>query len=676
MLHESPPPPRLTYDAVVITAPRASGGATLCATLALLARHGAPRALAVSYGRASAAELPALLAACPAAAARAALFALPPDAPRAGVLEAYYAALRSGISLSAASERRGNGSAVVTTPLLVLEDDVLLSPLFTPALDAAVASLRAAGVRRYMLSLYNGVLPPLNSTAMRTRELAARRRHFCSPWARASRAAGCAAALQLTDRGVGGSLGAGLLRGGWGWGTQALLFSHPEDAAAYFLCRTQLAPAAHDGGSAFVGLQDMLLREYVYERDAAAALHDALPTTRDAAQQKARKAPPPPVVYGMDVSLVQHVGASSTLFGNASAGNSRFHAAPDFLECAPGAACGGGENEGETGANASVLLAAEVAAPRWPDVWRAYPAACVPALVTPCCNGPSGFAPPGAPLRASRLRGALLAAAASEPLTFRLTGAPCARAGCCTVSLALRPRARGGEGDLDELEALLALSATADGAHAHRHALLPRLLHALRAVPSRAPAAASLLPPASVLLAGARAGAAAVLLAHVWPGARIVAIESDGDAFAALQRSAEGLASIAPVRARLRLGGGDNGTDADAVSIGELSRAHVHVAADGFSLVWLDVGGGVPALRALLTAPDAAAWLGDAHALVLALRSGGSGGGDDASLTSRRLLRAALLPALPHREWAHVALAAPPPPAARITLHVFTRRRQ
>jgi hypothetical protein len=675
-LHAVPPPPRLAYDAVVVTAPRASGGETLCATLASLELHAAPHALAVSYGRSSAADLAKLLAACPAAASRAALFALPPDTPRASVLEAYYAALRAGVSL--ASERR-NASGV--TPLLVLEDDVLLSPLFTPALDAAAAALRAAGVRRYMLSLYNGVLPPLNGTAARARELAARRRHYCSPWARAARAAGCAAPQPLSDDGVVGSLGAGLLRGAWGWGTQALLFSHPADAGAYFWRRTQLAPA-HDGGSAFVGLQDMLLREYVYERDAGAALRDALPAD---AQETAQEEEPP-AVYGMDVSLVQHVGTSSTLFGNASAGNTRFHAAPDFLACEPGAGglCGGGGGgggeRGEAGGSGTAAAELEVEAPRWPAVWREYPGGCAPALVTPCCDGPSGFAPPGAPLRASSLRAALAAAehaapphtVAAEALTFRLTGAPCARAGCCTVFLALRARARGGEADVAELEALLLLSG-AGGEHAH--SLLPRLLNALRAAPaSPSSPAAPPSPPASVLHAGARAGAAAVLMAHAWPGARIVALEPDGDAFHALQRSAAGLANITALRARLRATGGDNSSADAAVSIDELARAHLNGngAPPGFSLVWLDVRGGVAALRALLTAPDAAAWLGAAHALVLALR----GGGEDASRVSRRRLRAALLPALPRREWAHVALAAAPPPAARITLHVFTRRRR
>lgn len=582
-----PPAPPLEYDAVVMTAPRAGGAATLCATLASLAQHAKPRKVAVSFGRAAGLELDALLAACPGAAHADAVFALPHDAPRAGVLESYVAALRGGVLLSA---RDVNASR----PLLVLEDDVLLSPLFEPALSAAAAALRLHGVPRFMLSLYNGVMPPLADAAARAAAVAARRRRYCSP-----RALRFCASMHP-------QLGAGVLRDNWGWGTQALLFSHPADVAAYFVQRTQAAPT-HDGGSGFVGLQDMLLRELVYEPAAAVLLRHV----------------PRPAVYGLDVSLVQHVGAASTLFGNSSASNTRFHQAPDFL----------GVGEADVGSlpppalHAFAGAAATVEAPPWPSVWS-EPRRCAAELVTPCCAGPSGFRPPGGPMRARELAAALRAAPdADAPLFFRITAVPCARAGCCTASLALRPRRAGGAADVDEVERLLSRRA-------------PMIIPALARATAHRP------PPASVLHAGARAGHAAVLMAHLWPGARIVALEADASAATALDRVASELPNVTAVHAALHGGGNATG----GVRVSELVSAHLPQSSYGFDFVWLDVD--AAALRAAL---DAADWLPAARIVALQLRG--------VPLRDAR-------ESLPRTEWAHAAAAGP----AR-ALHIFTRRR-
>jgi hypothetical protein len=645
---------------VVLSSPRAGGPSLPCATLRSVARRAAPRAVALSYGRTPDAHLAALLAAC--ANLTDAAFALPPEAPpAAGALEGYLAALRAGGELArrhaAGNENETDAAQQALTPpvpLLVLEDDVVLSVIFEDGLRAAAAALHAAGVPRYVLSLYNGQLPPLRleEAALRAALLRARRRHHCSVLDRVL--ARCA------PRGA--PLGAGLLRGGWGWGTQALLFSHAADAAAYFALRVVQFPT-HSGGPAYVGLQDMLLREYLYEPQAAAAL--ACGWADDAGASACAAAAglqAPPAVYGLDASLVQHVGAASTLFGNGTSGaaNNRFHQAIDFVE-------------GDDADSAAVAprrqggnLPAVEALP-WPSA-RVEAAACAAAaLVVPCCAGASGFAEPGVPLRASALPAAVRAAPVSgastadntPPLmTFRLTGAPCARAGCCTVSLALRAPRAGAEADAAEL-ARLKCGGDDDGRHL---ALLPALTELLQR--KGAP------PPASVLHAPAGSGAAAALLAHVWPAARIVALEPDHNTFIALQRSAYGLGNIttlhAPTQRLLRGAGADPGAAATDVghTIVELAAAH---APAGFELVWLTLSPDALTLfcktigvnSALVAVSGGAQWLDAARAVALELPGG------DHHLALLRLLRAVL----PRRAWKHAVLGPVKQP-----LHVFVRR--
>ena len=640
------------YDVVVLASPRAGGADPPCATLRGVRRAASPRALALAFGRAvsgtpsgdnatvAAAYLHALLTTC--GDALDAVFVPPPGAAP-GPLEGYLAALLAGGELARAAPD------APPAPLLVLEDDVALAAAFEPALRAAVHALRAAGVRHFVLNLYNGHLPPLARGSAAALAARASRRNAamprCAHLQRLLRRCGNLPVAEPLDA----RLGAGLLRGGWGWGTQALLFSHAGDAASHFADRAVRFPAL-GGSPAYVGLQDLLLYEFLFHPQAAAALACGWQpaSSTGACGDGAPAMQPPPAVYGLDVSLVQHTGAASTLFGATSAANSRFHAAADFLDDIEadiradenGAATSRTVSEAESpGIANSTRASPAVQTLRWPAAVTGPADCAAAALIVPCCVGTSGFAPPGAPLSAAALPSAV--AAAPRPslfdasstdalITFRLSGVPCPRFGCSTAPLALRAGARAGE-DAAALARLLGGDAP----------VLPALLRRLQP------------PPATALLAQARSGVAVALLAHAWPGVRLVAVEPEAHAFAALQRNAYGIANITTLRAqtrRLLRRSQDSAAERDGPTLGELVATQLGAGARGFDFVWLD-GVDDAALRDALVA----GWLAAARAIAVELRS------DDAAA----LLRGAL----PRRDWARARLGTPPR-----QLHVFTRR--
>jgi len=619
------------YDVVVLASPRAGGAGPPCATLRGVRRAASPRALGLAFGRAvsgapsgdnatAASYLHDLLRTC--GDALDAVFVPPPGAAP-GPLEGYLAALLAGGEL--AQTAAAADAAAPPAPLLVLEDDVALAKAFEPALRAAVAALRSAGVSRFVLSLYNGHLPPLARGSAAALAARASRRNAvmprCAPLRRLLRRCGTTlpAVPPLDAR-----LGAGLLRGGWGWGTQALLFSHAGDAAAYFADRAVRFPALA-GGPAYVGLQDLLLYEFLFYPQAAAALACGWQpaSSGGACGDGAQPLQPPPAVYGLDVSLVQHTGAASTLFGATAAANSRFHAAADFLddiEADIRADAATLKTTADSDARSSGIADATRVAPlvqtlRWPAAVTSAAECARAALIVPCCAGASGFAPPGAPLSAAALPAAV--AAAPRPslfdaaktdalITFRLSGVPCPRFGCCTAPLALRAGARAAAEDAATLARLLGGESP----------VLPGLLRRLHT------------QPATALLARARSGVALALLAHAWPGVRLVAVEPEAHAFAALQRNAYGIGNVTALRAQTQLGAG----------------------ARGFDFVWLNDVAATTLQDAL-----AAGWLAAAHTIAVELRS------DDAAVVLRG--------ALPRRDWAHARLGPPPR-----QLHVFTRR--
>lgn len=599
---------------MVLASPRAGGAGPPCATLRGVRRAASPRALGLAFGRAvsgapsgdnatAASYLHALLATC--GDALDAVFVPPPGAAP-GPLEGYLAALLAGGELARAAAAAD--AAAPPVPLLVLEDDVALAKAFEPA-------LRAAGVSRFVLSLYNGHLPPLARGSAAALAARASRRNAvtarCAPLRRLLRRCGTTlpAVPPLDAR-----LGAGLLRGGWGWGTQALLFSHAGDAAAYF------------ADPAYVGLQDLLLYEFLFHPQAAAALACGWQpaSSGGACGDGAQAMQPPPAVYGLDVSLVQHTGAASTLFGATAAANSRFHAAADFLDDIKAdirADAATLKTTADSDARSSGIADATRVAPlvqtlRWPAAVTSAAECARAALIVPCCAGASGFAPPGAPLSAAALPAAV--AAAPRPslfdaaktdalITFRLSGVPCPRFGCCTAPLALRAGARAAAEDAATLARLLGGESP----------VLPGLLRRLHT------------QPATALLARARSGVALALLAHAWPGVRLVAVEPEAHAFAALQRNAYGIANVTALRAQTQLGAG----------------------ARGFDFVWLDDVAATTLRDAL-----AAGWLAAARAIAVELRAD-----EDAAVVLRG--------ALPRRDWAHARLGTP-----SRQLHVFTRR--
>jgi hypothetical protein len=626
------------YDVVVLASPRAGGAGPPCATLRGVRRAASPRALGLAFGRAvsgapsgvdnateaAAVFLHALLATC--GDALDAMFVPPPGAAP-GPLEGYLAALLAGGELA----RAAADLAASPVPLLVLEDDLALAVAFEPALRAAVAALRVAGVSRFVLSLYNGNLPPLARGSAAALAARASRRNAvtarCAPVQRLLRR--CGTTLPTVPP-LDARLGAGLLRGGWGWGTQALLFSHAGDAAAYFADRAVRFPALA-GGPAYVGLQDLLLYEFLFHPQAAAALACGWQpaSISGACGDGAQAMQPPPAVYGLDVSLVQHTGAASTLFGATAAANLRFHAAADFLDDIEadiradddiGAATL--RTTADSDARPAGIANATRVAPlvqtlRWPAAVTGAGECARAALIVPCCAGASGFAPPGAPLSAAALPAAVAAAPRSSLfdaaknsdalITFRLSGVPCPRLGCCTAPLALRAGARAAAEDAATLARLLGGESP----------VLPGLLRRLHT------------QPATALLARARSGVALALLAHAWPGVRLVAVEPEAHAFAALQRNAYGIANVTTLRAQTQLGAG----------------------ARGFDFVWLD-----DVAATMLRDALAAGWLAAARAIAVELRAD-----DDAA--------AVLRGALPRRDWAHARLGTPPR-----QLHVFTRR--
>ncbi|KAG2427386.1 hypothetical protein HYH02_014606 [Chlamydomonas schloesseri] len=177
-------------------------------------------------------------------------------------------------------------------PMVIIEADSMLAPHFDSYLSRLLQQLGgSAGAQDYLVNLYEASIMPDTAAAVLAQY----------------------AALPPLPSWSFGSAGVQLQRNKWSWGTQGMLLSPKLRRQAAELFRWAL-----DHPGAVPGLQDMVLLHFIKQRGCYNTTWPKRP---------ASAAMTPCAVYGIKPGVVQHIGASSSLFG---ANSSRFHMSASF----------------------------------------------------------------------------------------------------------------------------------------------------------------------------------------------------------------------------------------------------------------------------------------------------------------------------------------------------------